>query len=193
MLSTLLLEFASSGISVVQTAGATDLEVSVLSLSGLETWTREWIDAASGPWQYVLVFLLAATPLLEILVVIPIGIALGLDPVLVAIVAFAGNLIPIYGIVALSERVSAWLERRRSNEPSARRKRATRIWNDYGLPGLALLSPIVTGVHLATVLALSLGARRRATLVWMTASIALWTVLITVGAVTGFAILESVV
>ncbi|MFP8956378.1 small multi-drug export protein [Natrialbaceae archaeon A-CW3] len=188
----LLLEFASSTTAAIPSGVSTVFETNGHSLAGLEAWTREWLDAASGPWQYVLVFLLAATPLLEILVVIPIGIALGLDPIAVAVVAFAGNVLPIYGIVALAERVSAWLERRRSSEPSTRRKRATRIWNDYGLPGLALLSPIVTGVHLATVLSLSLGARRQATLVWMTLSIGLWTVLITVGSLTGLTILESV-
>lgn len=154
-------------------------------LASVEEWARNLLDAASGPWQYALVFALAATPLLEILVVIPLGVALGLDPVVVAVTAFAGNVLPIYGIVLAADRVAAWLESRRSGEPSKRRKRAVRIWNRYGLPGLALLSPVTTGVHLAAVLALSLGARGRDTLAWMTGSIALWTVLITLVSVVG--------
>ncbi|WP_312912081.1 small multi-drug export protein [Natronosalvus caseinilyticus] len=160
-------------------------------LASVEEWTRNLLDAASGPWQYVLVFALAATPLLEILVVIPLGIALGLDPIAVAVTAFAGNVLPIYGIVLAADRVAAWLENRRSDEPSARRKRAVRIWNRYGLPGLALLSPVTTGVHLAAVLALSLGARGRDTLAWMTGSIALWTALITLVSVAGRSALEG--
>ncbi|USZ71646.1 small multi-drug export protein [Natronosalvus halobius] len=160
-------------------------------LASVEGWARNLLDAASGPWQYALVFALAATPLLEILVVIPLGVALDLDPVGVAIVAFAGNVLPIYGIVLAADRVMAWLEGRRSSEPSKRRKRAVRIWNRYGLPGLALLSPVTTGVHLAAVLALSLGARGRDTLAWMTASIALWTVLITIASVVGRSAIEG--
>ncbi|MFC7231408.1 small multi-drug export protein [Saliphagus sp. GCM10025308] len=159
--------------------------VAQAQLASVEEWARNLLDAASGPWQYALVFALAATPLLEILVVIPLGVALGLDPVVVAVTAFTGNVLPIYGIVLAADRVASWLESRRSGEPSARRKRAIRIWNRYGLPGLALLSPVTTGVHLAAVLALSLGARGRDTLAWMTGSIALWTVLITLVSVVG--------
>ncbi|MHC3437291.1 small multi-drug export protein [Natrialbaceae archaeon A-gly3] len=161
--------------------------------TGLESSAREWIDAAGGPWQYLLVFVLAAIPLLEVLVVIPIGIALGLDPVAVAAVAFAGNVLPIYAIVLAGERVTAWLSRRRDGEESPRRARAKRIWNAYGLPGLAALAPIATGVHLAAVIALGLGARGRSTLAWMTVSIAAWTVVITAGVVTGASILEAFV
>ncbi|WP_255167061.1 small multi-drug export protein [Natrononativus amylolyticus] len=176
---------------LVALSGGSELAAGPLAFEGQ---AREWIDAASGPWQYLLVFALAATPLLEILIVIPIGVGLGLDPVLVGIVAFAGNVAPIYGIVLGYERLSAWLESRRESdgEPSKRRKRAQRIWNAYGLPGLALAAPVLTGVHLAAVLALGLGARGRSTLAWMTGSIALWTVVITVASVAGLSALEWV-
>ncbi|MCU4742041.1 small multi-drug export protein [Halobacteria archaeon AArc-m2/3/4] len=166
----------------------------LFGLEGFETQAREWIDAASGPWQYLLIFALAATPWLEILIVIPIGIALGLDPLTVAVVAFAGNVIPIYLIVTLFDRISTWLDRRRdddADEQSARSARAKRVWRSYGLPGLALAAPILTGVHLAAVLAMGLGARKRATLGWMTVGIALWTVVITVVSVTGVSVLEG--
>jgi hypothetical protein len=42
-------------------------------------------------WEYLTVFVLAATPLVELLVVIPLGIGLGLGPVPVALLAFAGS------------------------------------------------------------------------------------------------------
>ncbi len=149
---------------------------------------REWISGASGPWRYLLVFVLAAIPWLEILLVIPAGVAIGLDPLLVAVVAFAGNALPIYGIVLAYERLATrfgWGE----NEGSKRRERARRVWNRYGLPGLALAAPVLTGVHLAAVIALGLGARGRSTLGWMTASIAVWTVAITMATVAGIAVL----
>lgn len=168
---------------------------SLSSETGFDARVREWLDASSGPWQYLLLFVLAAIPLFEILLVIPIGVALGLDPLLVAVVAFAGNALPIYGIVLGYERLSAWLEGRRdsASDHSNRRARARRIWNAYGMPGLALLAPIVTGIHLATILALGFGARGRSTLLWMTASIGVWTVVITVASVTGMSMLEGVI
>lgn len=159
--------------------------------SGLEDRAGEWIEAADGPWQYLLVFVLAAIPLLEVLVVIPIGVALGLDPVAVAVLAFAGNVLPIYGIVLAHGRLSDRLPVRDSGEESARRARARRIWTAYGLPGLAALAPVATGVHLAAIIALGLGARGRATLAWMTASIAAWTVVIAAGAVAGASVLAG--
>lgn len=149
---------------------------------------REWIGGTSGPWQYLLVFVLAAIPWLEILLVIPAGIAIGLDPLLVAAVAFAGNAAPIYGIVLTYERLAARFGWGEGGE-SKRRRRARRVWNRYGLPGLAFAAPILTGVHLAAVIALGLGAHGRPTLGWMTASIAVWTVGITVATVVGASVL----
>ena len=173
---------------VTEAAAATD----GLLLQSSEPWARELIANADGVGQYLLVFLLAATPLVEILVVIPIGVGLGLQPVAVAVVAFLGNVLPIYGIILAHERVAAFFARRRNSaEPSSRRKRATQLWEKYGLPGLAVASPISTGVHLAALLALGFGSTRRSTALWMTGSIAVWTALITVGSITALSAVQS--
>jgi hypothetical protein len=135
---------------------------------------------------YALVFLLAAIPWLEILVVIPVAVGLGLDPVGVAVLAFLGNVLPIYGIIGVSARARAWLDRREGTDGTPSHERARRIWDRYGLPGLALASPILTGVHLATVIALAAGSSGRSIGAWMTASVAAWTVVLTVGSYYGF-------
>lgn len=140
----------------------------------------------SGALGYALVFLLAAIPWIEILVVIPVAVGLGLDPVSVAVLAFLGNVLPIYGIVVLSDRVRTWLESRREPDGTRRHERARRIWNRYGLPGLALASPVLTGVHLASVIALTAGSPKRSVEAWMTASVAIWTVVLTAGSFYGF-------
>lgn len=146
-------------------------------------------------WEYLTVFVLAATPLVELLVVIPLGIGLGLGPVPVALVAFSGNAVPVVAIVALHERWTAWRRRRaheRTDDPSlpeadasGRRSRAQRIWARYGMPGLALMAPLVTGVHLATLAALALGSPRRTVAGWMVGSIAVWCALVTLASVGG--------
>lgn len=145
------------------------------------------IAGADGTIQYVLVFLLAAIPLLEILVVIPIGVGFGLNAVGVALFAFLGNVLPIYGIVLFYDRLKTWWDARREDdrESSTRHERARGIWNQYGLPGLAFVSPVATGVHLAATLTLALGSRKRAVAVWMTVAIALWTVVLTAGSYYG--------
>lgn len=156
------------------------------SVTAVDGWARELLADSDGLLRYLLIFLLAATPLVEILVVIPIGVALGSPPVGVAIAAFLGNVLPIYLIIVGYERLSVIRSRRRGDDddsPSSRRQRAQRVWDRYGLPGLALASPIVTGVHLAALLALGFGSMRRPTALWMTASIALWTAIITAASV----------
>ncbi|MBK1727292.1 small multi-drug export protein [Halorhodospira neutriphila] len=117
-----------------------------------------------------LVFVLAATPWIELVVVIPAGAAMGLPTLPVTATAFIGNALPVLAIVALFR----WWERRRG--PVRRRwgPRARRVWRRYGLPGLALLAPVVTGIHMASVMALALGTPRRRTVQWMVASLAGW-------------------
>lgn len=238
-------------------------------------------------WQYILVFLMAATPWLEILIVIPIGIAMGLSPFLVGLVSFLGNALPVLIIVLAYDRFMSWWKKRKGlkaqkhqmvqasdteqaqatqtdnaiqtdqamqlekqsdqmaqeaktdqgpdqleevaktdqdsdqivqvakmeqlPEQSAQsahieikdqldtqaeeRKtdkkeskgavRAKKIMQKYGLPGLALLGPIVTGIHLAVVIAIIMKANPRAILFWMNLSLVIWTVIVTVLAALG--------
>ncbi|MDQ0341143.1 putative membrane protein [Caldalkalibacillus uzonensis] len=124
----------------------------------------EWIEE----WQYIMVFLLSATPWIEIAVVIPIAImVVGLSPLGVGVVSFVGNYLPVVVIVLLYERWKAWRAKRRQSETESdtemggkRRARAQRIFERYGTPGLALLGPLVTGIHLAAVIAVMFGVRK---------------------------------
>ncbi len=133
-------------------------------------------------WQYFLVFLAAATPWLEIMLVIPVAIGLGLAPIPVTLISFIGNALPVFGIVALFRQ---W-ERRRGPVRRNWSPRARRVWDRYGLPGIALAGPVITGIHLATVMALALQANRRSTIVWMSLSLAIWSVVTLVVTLAGF-------
>lgn len=141
-----------------------------------------------GWWAYAVVFLLAAVPWWEILLVVPPAIGLGLNPALVGVLAFLGNVLPVYLIVAAHERATAWLKRRRDKkgERATRSKRASRLFDRYGLGGLAMAAPVLTGIHLATVIALLLGAPPRRVAGWMTLSLGVWTVALVVASVLGF-------
>lgn len=151
----------------------------------------EMFQVADGWWAYALVLILAAIPWWEILLVIPPAIGIGLKPVPVAILAFLGNLLPIYLIIIVHGRITDWLERRREHNgsKSKRSKRASRLFTKYGLGFVALAAPIAIGVHLATVIVLLLDAKPRSVAIWMTVGIALWTVVITVSSVVGFGLL----
>ncbi|RQG94444.1 small multi-drug export protein [Natrarchaeobius chitinivorans] len=150
------------------------------------------LEDATGVLQYVLVFVFAAIPVIEVLVVVPIAIGLGLDPIATGIVAFAGNTLSVYGLVAFHRRLSAWWRARRgetTTESNDRYARARRLWDRYGLPGISFGGPVLTGVHVAAVVALLAGSRSRDVAAWMTVGIAAWTVVIVVGSVLGLSLL----
>lgn len=128
------------------------------------------------------IFLLGATPFLEVLVVIPLGVAAGMPTLPVTILAFAGNILTIWLLILMMDRVKKWVDRRNEQKGKERSekkaKRASAIWKKYGLPGLSFLSPIVTGSHLGVILAMGFGGEKKQILFWMTLSIVVWSVVI---------------
>lgn len=129
-------------------------------------------------WEYFLVFLGAAIPWLEIALVIPVGIVAGLSPFWVMVLAFTGNLLTVIFVIIGFDKIQVWWLRRQEEKgksSSKRSERAKKIWSKYGLPGLALLGPILIGTHIAAFIGMTLGADKKWTTLWLTISIALWT------------------
>lgn len=137
------------------------------------------MDFLLSLWEYIVIFILAAVPWIEILIIIPIGIIQGLNPVLVGLLSFLGNLSTVYLLILFFEKFKQWRSKKKPKEKK-RTKRAIEIWNKYGLPGLSLAGPLITGAHLAVVIAISLGAKKHLTLLWSTISLAVWTIVITI-------------
>jgi hypothetical protein len=161
---------------------------------------------SGGTFAYVLVFLAAATPVIEVLVVIPGAIAAGLAPVPVALVALAGNLTTVALCVVAGDRIVRAVRTRRASRsggPEAQERgpgatgrgggrsgRARRILDRYGVPGLALIGPVLTGSHVAALAALGFGAPRGRVMIWMAIGLVVWAVPVTVAAAVGFGALS---
>lgn len=140
-------------------------------------------------FEYFLVFLGAAIPWLEIALVIPLGILRGLSPFWVMTLAFIGNMLTVLILIIAFQKVKEWMESRKQREGKSESKRAERgkrIWNKYGMPGLALLGPILIGTHIAAFIGLLFGASKVNTTIWMTISIALWTLIFGIATGMGF-------
>lgn len=131
----------------------------------------------------------AAAGALDVWVGIFTGVALGLHPVLSGIVSIASALIGVTLVVLWGERLQGRIYR--SRRLAKRRERIERVWKRYGIPGVALQAPLLTGPLLATVLALGLGAPPRALLRWMLASIALWGAALTGAAALGLSVVAG--
>lgn len=156
---------------------------------------------------YLTVLVAAAIPWLEVLLVVPAGILAGLPPVPTAAVAAVGNVATLVPLVLGGDRLRSWWQRRRharrvaeragpdappedaprtdAPAPSKRSGRAARLFERYGLLGLAALGPLLTGIHVAAIVALAAGAGRRPTLLWLSGGVVVWSVIAAVAAVIG--------
>jgi Ca2+/H+ antiporter, TMEM165/GDT1 family len=157
---------------------------------------------------YATVFVAAAIPWLEVLLVVPAGIVAGLPPIPTAVVGAVGNAATLVPLVLAGDRLRSWWRTRRGRrhdpDPESpqdeagstprgdaegggggRGGRARRLYDRFGLPGMALLGPLLTGVHVAAVVALTAGSPRRPTLGWLLGGIVLWSVLAAAATVYG--------
>lgn len=135
--------------------------------------------------EYLLVLLGAAIPWLEIALVIPVAIVTGLNPVLVVLLAFIGNMITIFPLIIGFDKLKQWLMKKQNND-SKRSERARKLWDKYGLPGMLLLGPILIGSHIAAFIGMTLGASKQATMTWSIISIAGWSLIFGLVTALGF-------
>ncbi|MDZ7678281.1 MAG: small multi-drug export protein [Acidimicrobiales bacterium] len=142
-------------------------------------------------WQYVLVFLTAAVPMLEVMIVIPASVAAGMHPVPVGLLAFAGNATTLVLAVVAGDEVIGRMRRepRGDAPPSRRRERVRRIAYRWGLPGVALLGPLTVGSHTAALAAVALRMPRGLVLAWSLAGVAAWSIVFAVLSAFGRAVI----
>jgi hypothetical protein len=128
----------------------------------------------------------AAAGALDVWVGIITGVALGLSPTLSGAVSISSGLAGVTLVVALGGRLRHLIYR--SRRLAKRRERIERVWKRYGIPGVALQAPLLTGPVLATLLALALGAPARPLLLWMLASVVFWGAVLTAATALGFSL-----
>lgn len=137
--------------------------------------------------SYIIIFILAAIPFFEVMLIIPVAIVGGLPAVPVMIVAFLGNLLTLGLLIVFIEKIKSWRSKKKGDEAESKRhKRAKGIWDKYGLPGLAFVGPFFIGTHLTALLASTFGSSRKRTFYLMTASLAIWTIVLGLFAHYGF-------
>ncbi|RXZ81678.1 DNA-binding protein [Paenibacillaceae bacterium] len=140
-------------------------------------------------WTYLAVFILAALPWLESAVVVTIGILLGLNPIAVTVAAFLGNWLVLLLVIFAFDRFQQWRKKRSKKESDKEgkiKKRAHHIFVKYGLPGLAILGPLLIGTEIAAAFAMVFKAPRGPVTFWLTTGMAFWTIVFAVAAYYGF-------
>ncbi|MFX3631757.1 MAG: small multi-drug export protein [Candidatus Pristimantibacillus sp.] len=127
--------------------------------------------------QLGVVFLVSLVPFLEGYVAASVGIIIGFPVVPTIIAASLGNWLSIMAIIVLYDK----LRHRRNakpkdNRPNKRMESARKLFNKYGVPGVALIGPLVFGHHIGAFISLVSGASRRYVTLWMTIGVLVWTI-----------------
>lgn len=124
--------------------------------------------------------------LIELWAAIPVGTALKLHPLLNGIASASGSILSAVFVIIFGSRLRNWLLKRKEKKQKSK-GRIYRIWEKYGVIGLGLLSPLLTGAPLGAAIGISLGASSGRLIFWMSTGIVIWTVLLTLISSLGFA------
>lgn len=121
----------------------------------------------------VVVFLLSASPIGEILIAVPVGIALGMEPLLAFTVAYPANLVPIVILLPLL----GYLDRRFPRFFNYFTRRGGRfqrgLQGKYGSAIMLLVTPII-GVYAASISSKFLRFSKKRSFVLQSVSVALY-------------------
>jgi hypothetical protein len=113
-------------------------------------------------------------------VAVPLGIFVGLNPVIVFVVTSATAIGVAWGLGFGSERVRAAVMGRLGRSEKAA-GRAGRVADRFGAIGLGLIGPVFPGVVVTSLSAPALGLDRRRVSIWLTIGIVAWFSIFTVG------------
>ena len=130
----------------------------------------------------------------ELWAAIPAGLALKANPVVVGVSAAVGAMAGVLVVVLLGEHVRKWLAgRQRSESETGPHDLIRLIWDRYGVIGLGLFAPILTGAPIGAALGLAFGVPTGRLLFWMFTGIALWSIVLTLVGVLGIVGYEAAV
>jgi hypothetical protein len=119
---------------------------------------------------------------------IPLGFVLRLPPLLIGLFSALGSAAATLLVVVLGKRLRSWLLRHRTPQKEGQKERLIdRIWHRWGIIGLGLLAPCLTGAPLGVALGLFLRAPAGRLLFWLLLGIVLWSALLTGAGVYGSA------
>lgn len=140
--------------------------------------------------QFIIVF---GVGMVELWAAIPTGFIIGLDPLAIGIAAISGEIAGALIVATLGERLRRFLEQKYPSLLATGKQGAVyRIWQKYGVAGMGLLSPIVTGAPLGALLGIVFGAPKKRLLLWLIPGVILWGVGLTLAGVLGLSIFEGI-
>ncbi len=117
----------------------------------------------------------------ELWAAIPVGFALQLHPVLVGVMAALGAGLGVFVVIFLGGRLRGWLLRHHDSKihEKGRPGLIDRIWQRYGVIGLGLLAPLLTGAPIGAAVGLALGIPASRLFLWLSLGVVLSSTVLT--------------
>ncbi|PKL73845.1 MAG: small multi-drug export protein [Methanobacteriales archaeon HGW-Methanobacteriales-2] len=140
------------------------------------------------------IIIIFTASLVELWLAIPLGLVMGVNPIIITIVSSAGAITAAIVVTILGDNLrTRLLKWRYGDENALQETRLYKVWNKYGVVGLGLLSPLIFGAPLGAAVGIGLGAQKNSLLIWMSIGIILWSIGLTVAGSTGILTLEQMI
>jgi hypothetical protein len=139
--------------------------------------------------ESILAVLIASV--LELWLAIPLGLALKLNPVIIALASMVGSIVAVLLVALTGADLRARILKWRFKDGPMSHQGWYQIWNKYGVIGLGLISPLVFGAPLGTAVGIALGAKKEPLIIWMSLGIVIWSLGLTWAGYMGMLNLQS--
>lgn len=129
--------------------------------------------------QYLLVIALGT---IKVIPAWGLGLLYEMEPMQIFICMSIGGIIGVTFFTLLGERIRTWLKKRKQAKIKGKQKplkikralRIVRIWNKFGLIGLAVLTPPMFSPPIGVIVAVALRGERKKILLYNYISIVVW-------------------
>ena len=114
-------------------------------------------------WGALGVFIASVIPFVDAIAMVPVGIALGVNPYLTVIAAVIGDAIAIVVFAYLSSTMRNRIIKRRADKgktgESPKFEKAVRMFDKYGIYGMAIAAPALIGTQIAAMASVAAGVK----------------------------------
>jgi membrane protein DedA with SNARE-associated domain len=126
--------------------------------------------------------------ILEIWGAIPLGLALKLNPILIILLSITGGISGLFVVVFFGDKIRNKIIKIHGHENKEKKKETLiqKIWNKYGVIGLGIFSPLLTGAPFGAAIGITFGAKPSHLFFWTCTGIIIWSTILTLAGYFGF-------